>query len=63
MIRLNAMVGTLNALVDEDTWYERENENLSDQHRNNNAHDIGRELFAGMRKNVISAEEGAISWL
>lgn len=41
----------------------RENENLSDQHRNNNAHDIGRELFAGMRKNVISAEEGAITWL
>jgi phosphogluconate dehydratase len=63
MIRLNALVGTLNALVDEDTWYERENENLSDQHRNNNAHDIGRELFAGMRKNVISAEEGAITWL
>ena len=63
MIRLNAMVGTLNALVDEDTWYERENENLSDQLRNNNAHDIGRELFAGMRKNVISAEEGAITWL
>ena len=45
------------------TWYERENENLSDQLRNNNAHDIGRELFAGMRKNVISAEEGAITWL
>jgi phosphogluconate dehydratase len=28
-----------------------------------NAHDLGRELFAGMRRNVRSAEEGAITWL
>jgi phosphogluconate dehydratase len=62
-IRLNALVGTLNVLVDEDTWHEREYEALSDKHRNDNAHDIGRELFAGMRKNVLSAEEGAVTWL
>jgi phosphogluconate dehydratase len=62
-IRLNALVGTLNVLVDEDTWHEREYEVLSDKHRNDNAHDIGRELFAGMRKNVLSAEEGAVTWL
>ncbi|CAN1518481.1 IlvD Dihydroxyacid dehydratase/phosphogluconate dehydratase [Methylophilaceae bacterium] len=62
-IRLNAMVGTLNVLVDEDTWHEREFETLSDKHRNDNAHDVGRELFAGMRKNVLSAEEGAVTWL
>jgi phosphogluconate dehydratase len=41
----------------------REYEALSDKHRNDNAHDIGRELFAGMRKNVLSAEEGAVTWL
>jgi phosphogluconate dehydratase len=62
-IRLNALVGTLNVLVDEDTWHERECEALSDKHRNDNSHDIGRELFAGMRKNVLSAEEGAVTWL
>jgi phosphogluconate dehydratase len=28
-----------------------------------NGHGLGRELFAGMRRNVLSAEEGAISWL
>ena len=27
------------------------------------AHDLGRELFAGMRRNVSSAEEGAITWM
>jgi phosphogluconate dehydratase len=27
------------------------------------AHDLGRELFAGMRRNVNTAEEGACSWL
>lgn len=63
IIRLNATVGTLNALVDEDTWAEREVEELSDSKRHHNAHDIGRELFGGMRKNVLSAEEGAITWL
>jgi hypothetical protein len=24
---------------------------------------MGRELFSGMRRNVLSAEEGAVSWL
>lgn len=63
IIRLNAAVGTLNALVDEDTWAEREVEELSDSKRHNNSHGIGRELFGGMRRNVLSAEEGAITWL
>lgn len=63
IVRLNAAVGTLNVLVDEDTWAEREVEELSDAKRHHNAHGIGRELFGGMRKNVLSAEEGAITWL
>ena len=63
IIRLNAAVGTLNALVDEDTWAEREVVELSDTKRHHNAHGIGRELFGGMRRNVLSAEEGAITWL
>ncbi len=63
MIRLNAAVGQLNVLVDEDTWAERDVEELSDAKRNHNAHGLGRELFGGMRRNVTSAEEGAITWL
>ncbi len=63
IIRLNASVGTLNVLVDEDTWAERVVEELSDSKRHSNAHGIGRELFGGMRRNVLSAEEGAITWL
>jgi phosphogluconate dehydratase len=27
------------------------------------AHDLGRDLFAGMRRNVLTAEEGAVTWL
>ncbi len=63
IIRLNATVGTLNALVDEDTWAEREVIELSDAKRHSNSHGIGRELFGGMRRNVMSAEEGAVTWL
>ena len=63
IIRLNAKVGMVNVLVDEDEWEEREPEALSDDKRHHNEHGFGRELFGGMRKNVLSAEEGAITWL
>lgn len=63
IVRLNAKVGMVNVLVDEDEWEEREVEALSDEKRHANEHGIGRELFGGMRKNVLSAEEGAITWL
>lgn len=63
IIRLNATVGMVNVLVDEDEWAQREVEELSDTKRHQNAHGFGRELFGGMRRNVLSAEEGAITWL
>lgn len=63
IIRLNATVGMVNVLVDEDEWAEREVAELSDSKRQNNSHGMGRELFGGMRKNVLSAEEGAVTWL
>jgi phosphogluconate dehydratase len=63
IIRLNATVGMVNVLVDEDEWAERDVAELSDTKRHQNAHGFGRELFGGMRKNVLSAEEGAITWL
>ncbi len=63
IIRLNATVGMVNVLVDEDEWAEREVAELPDTKRHNNAHGFGRELFGGMRRNVLSAEEGAVTWL
>lgn len=63
IVRINATVGSLNVLIDEDTWYERHVESMTDDQKNNNAHGMGRELFTSMRKNVLSAEEGAITWL
>lgn len=63
MIRLNAIVGTLNALVDDEEWQARTVAVMTEAQRNNNGHGIGRELFGGMRKNVHSAEEGAVTWL
>jgi phosphogluconate dehydratase len=63
IIRLNAIVGTLNALVDADEWAARTNDQLTERQRNINNHGIGRELFGGMRRNVLSAEEGAVTWL
>jgi len=63
IIRLNATVGMVNVLVDEDEWAERAVAELSDTKRHQNAHGFGRELFGGMRRNVLSAEEGAITWL
>ena len=62
-VRLDAVAGTLNALVDEATWASREVAGLSDAQRDVNAHSLGRELFGGMRRNVQSAEEGAVTWL
>jgi phosphogluconate dehydratase len=63
VIRLDAVAGTLNALVDEATWAGREVGDMSAERRDINSHGIGRELFGGMRRNVLTAEEGAITWL
>ncbi len=63
MIRLDAHAGTLQALVDEATWAARETVAPSAAHTLTHAHDLGRELFAGLRRNVLSAEEGAVTWL
>ncbi len=63
LIRLDAVAGTLQALVDESEWAAREVQSAPAQHKQTHAHDLGRELFAGMRRNVLSAEEGAITWM
>ncbi len=63
LIRIDSNAGTLEALVDAATWAAREPAVLSDEQRDINAHGLGRELFGGMRRNVLTAEEGAVTWL
>ena len=63
IIRLDAVAATLDALVDAATWAARDNAAPSDGQAEAHGHGLGRELFAGMRRNVSSAEEGAITWL
>jgi phosphogluconate dehydratase len=63
LIRLDAVKGTLEALVDPAEWARREVAQLAPERADINSHGLGRELFAGMRRNVTSAEEGACTWL
>ena len=63
LLRLDAVAGTLAALVDATTWAAREQAVLPDAQADVNGHGLGRELFAGMRRNVLSAEQGACTWL
>ncbi len=63
VIRLDAVQGTLDALVPDATWEARSVAHIALAQAEDNAHGLGRELFGGMRKNVTSAEQGAVTWL
>ena len=63
LIRLDAVAGTLDALVDAVTWEARSTAHQTAAHAEQSAHDLGRELFGGMRRCVTSAEQGACTWL
>jgi phosphogluconate dehydratase len=63
VIRVDARAGTLQALVDEAIWASREADSIDPIQADDNTHGLGRDLFAGMRRNVNSAEQGACSWL
>jgi phosphogluconate dehydratase len=62
-IRLDAVAGTLDALVDAAVWSAREVERLDPAQMEDNHHGLGRELFAGMRRNALSPEQGACTWM
>ena len=62
-IRVDARSGVLQALVPEAEWAARTPAAITPQALEANAHDLGRELFAGMRRNVLPAEQGACTWL
>ena len=53
----------LEVLVPDAQWNAREVLSMPDGLRVANGVGMGRELFASMRRNALSAEEGACSWL
>jgi phosphogluconate dehydratase len=63
LIRLDAVAGTLDALVSTAEWDARHPAAPDPAQTDTNAHDLGRDLFGGMRRTVRSAEEGAVTWL
>jgi len=63
VVRLDAVTGTLQALVDEAEWNARELATLPADQRDGYGHGMGRELFAGMRRNALAAEQGGCTWL
>jgi phosphogluconate dehydratase len=63
VIRLDAEAGTLDVLVDDATWAARSTEPRPEAQALLHAQGLGRDLFAGLRRNVAGAEQGAVSWL
>jgi phosphogluconate dehydratase len=63
VVRLDAVQGTLRALVPQDQWAAREAARMPEELKTANGLGLGRELFAGMRRNALAAEEGACTWL
>ena len=63
LVRLDAPAGLLQVLVDPAAWAARPLAEMPESLRLANGLGMGRELFAGMRRNARPAEEGACSWL
>ncbi len=62
-IRLDAVAGTLQVLVDDAEWNARPVARMPEAQRAANGVGMGRELFANMRRHALKAEEGACTWL
>jgi phosphogluconate dehydratase len=63
VVRLDADAGKLEALVPAQEWARREPATIAPAQSLGNGYGVGRELFAGMRRNALIAEEGACTWL
>ncbi|MEI8168421.1 MAG: phosphogluconate dehydratase [Rhodoferax sp.] len=63
VIRLDAVAGSLTVLVPAEDWAARPLEIMPEELRAANGVGMGRELFAGMRRNALAAEDGACTWL
>ncbi len=63
IVRLDGVAGTLQALVPEAEWAARPLAQMPESLTQSNGIGMGRELFASFRRNALTAEEGACSWL
>jgi phosphogluconate dehydratase len=63
VVRLDGVAGTLQALVPEAEWQARSLAQMPADLTQSNDIGMGRELFASSRRNALTAEEGACSWL
>ena len=63
VIRMDAVAGTLQVLVDPETWHARTPATMSSELQAANSRGMGRELFTNLRKHALKAEEGACTWL
>jgi phosphogluconate dehydratase len=63
IIRLDALTGQLQVLMDPKDWTAREPARMPQALHTANGLGMGRELFANMRHNALSPEEGACTWL
>ncbi len=63
LLRLDAPAGRLQALVPQAEWDARIPDTMPEALRVANGLGLGRDLFAGMRRNAAAAEEGATTWL
>ncbi len=62
-VRLDAANGRLDVLLPAEEWAARTVDAMPSHLVESNAHGLGRELFSGMRRNALAAEEGACTWL
>jgi phosphogluconate dehydratase len=63
LVRLDAPAGSLQALVSEADWGARPLATMGAAQAHSNGLGLGRELFAAMRRNALTAEQGACTWL
>ena len=63
IIRLDANAGTLEVRISEEEWNARTLVEMPAELREANGVGMGRELFSGMRRSALTAEQGACSWL
>ena len=63
VLRVDAVTGQLLALVDAAEWAARPTSVMPESFRLANGIGMGRGLFVGMRRQALTAEEGAIAWM
>jgi phosphogluconate dehydratase len=63
VILVDSITGVLQVRVSDEDWAARPSAQMPEALRQANGLGLGRELFAGMRRHALTAEEGAPSWM